>query len=58
MPVTVYKSRCVGCGKCVENCIMKAITLDDDDKAEIDRSKCSLCGRCINDCEKNACIFQ
>jgi ferredoxin len=48
----------VGCGKCVENCIMKAITLDDDDKAEIDKSKCSLCGRCINDCEKNACIFQ
>ena len=58
MAITVYKSKCTGCGTCIEGCPLKAISLDDDDKAEIDKGKCVICGRCVNECEHDAIVYQ
>ncbi len=46
--------KCDGCGKCVESCLMNAITLDENMKAVINRKKCKMCGRGINTCPISA----
>lgn len=40
---------CVGCGTCVETCMMSVIQLEDG-KAVIDYSGCLECGRCHETC--------
>ncbi len=50
----VDKERCDGCGKCIEVCKMKAIILDDQNKAIINESKCKMCGRCMLNCPISA----
>ena len=46
--------KCDGCGKCVETCLMKAITINGNMKAVINRKKCKMCGRGINTCPISA----
>ncbi len=50
----VDREKCDGCGKCVEVCKMKAITLDEENKATINESKCKMCGRCMLSCPISA----
>lgn len=49
----VNKDACIGCGACVRNCPVKAITLKDG-KAVIDPKKCIKCGTCESICPMGA----
>ncbi|MBI9105603.1 MAG: 4Fe-4S binding protein [Spirochaetales bacterium] len=44
--------KCINCGKCVENCPVKAI--DPNDPKKTDKFRCILCNRCIKDCPEGA----
>ena len=48
------RTRCVGCGKCVNmknGCPMEAISLDEGGKVVIDQEKCIGCGYCRAECK-------
>ena len=48
-PQLYYKPQlCVECGRCVEVCPEKAVTMDKDRK--VDRLKCTLCFKCVDAC--------
>ena len=49
---------CIGCGTCVERCPMDAISLNDDNKAEVNESNCIGCGICARFCPENAISLQ
>ena len=51
--VHINEDQCIACGKCVENCIYKGVTINND-KAEIIDSYCIGCGRCVDICPSNA----
>ena len=44
---------CVGCGICVEECPVDAISMENG-KAEIDMKKCIRCKKCHEICPQNA----
>ena len=44
---------CVQCGRCVEFCPEKALTMTQDEVI-IDRERCKLCGGCLKVCLNNA----
>ena len=62
----IDKSKCIECGKCsaacpysaiiaqkrpcMKSCKVKAISINDDDKAVIDNNKCISCGACVISC--------
>jgi anaerobic sulfite reductase subunit C len=46
--------KCDGCRKCAKMCLMKAITINEYKKAEINSGKCKKCGRCIQNCPIHA----
>jgi len=48
-----YAERCIRCGRCVEVCPSKAITLDDTG-VHIDRGLCDRCGVCAQECPAKA----
>lgn len=50
----VNEDMCVGCGVCVDDCPVGAITLKGDRKAIIDEEKCIRCGRCHDVCPREA----
>ena len=50
----ISSENCIGCGQCVKYCASKAITVNSQKKAEIDRNKCSGCGQCIAVCQNDA----
>ena len=45
---------CVGCGECVDDCPVGAITLKEDQKAGINEDECIRCGRCHEVCPEEA----
>ena len=46
---------CTGCGKCVKECAVDAITLTNN-LAYIDSTICTLCGKCLEVCPTKAII--
>lgn len=44
---------CIGCGSCVDECPVSAITLEGD-KAVIDANVCIECGACAGVCPVDA----
>jgi Fe-S-cluster-containing hydrogenase component 2 len=49
----IIHSRCVGCGDCVRNCPMTAISLYKG-KASVDRERCVGCHTCLMTCSFGA----
>lgn len=49
----VVKNSCIGCGVCIDICVMNAIVLDDL-KAQIDSDWCSGCLICGDICPTNS----
>lgn len=52
LPISINKSRCKKCGKCLVECPSGAITMDSEVK--IDFSKCIHCYHCVSACKFNA----
>jgi Fe-S-cluster-containing hydrogenase component 2 len=50
----VNQELCTGCGTCVEECPVDAITLTEDDVAQIDDEQCIRCGTCHDVCPVEA----
>ena len=50
----VNEDLCVGCGVCVQNCPVGAMTLKEDHKAIINENECIRCGRCHDICPREA----
>ncbi len=50
----INKEMCVGCGICVDNCPMNAITQDDNMIAFINDAGCIRCGKCHDVCPQEA----
>lgn len=48
---------CTGCGECVEQCPMDAISLVEE-KSSINRRRCIGCGNCVAVCASNALKLQ
>jgi pyruvate formate lyase activating enzyme len=46
-----YKTKCIGCGKCVNACPNGAISSGD---VRVDRTKCVICGACADVCPGEA----
>jgi ferredoxin len=54
MPAVVDKNKCLGCGDCVKNCPIGAISLDKDGLAVVDKENCTGCLKCANACPNEA----
>lgn len=48
--ILFYKSRCVKCNKCVENCPTLAISASEKYGLVTDMQKCTACGLCEREC--------
>ena len=49
----INEENCTGCGVCVENCPVEAISLEND-TAVLDMSDCIRCGTCHDVCPEEA----
>ena len=49
----VKQEMCTGCGICVDECPVSAMSVDDG-KASIDEKNCIRCGRCHDVCPEEA----
>lgn len=49
----IHAELCTGCGTCVEECSVGAISMDDD-RASIDETECIRCGVCHDVCPVDA----
>ena len=54
--ITVEADECTGCETCVEICPVEAISMNDEDVAEIDQDECTECGTCLEECPVEAII--
>lgn len=52
-PVKIDSDKCVGCGRCVSECILSALRLTDG-KAEVCKNACMKCGHCFSICPAGA----
>ena len=53
--VARVSDECAACGECIDRCMFKAISVeDDDDKAQIDEDRCMGCGVCTVVCSTEA----
>ena len=53
MAYKINKDKCLGCGACVDECPVEAIS-EDDGKYVIDPDKCIECGACAGVCPVEA----
>lgn len=51
--ITVKKANCKNCYKCLKNCVIKSIKIEDE-KVNIIHDQCVLCGKCITVCPQTA----
>jgi len=56
MAAKVDSDSCVGCGACVDECPVSAISLNDE-VASVDDSLCTECGACVDVCPTGAIIL-
>jgi pyruvate formate lyase activating enzyme len=49
-----HDDKCVGCGRCLEVCPAKAVSLDAQTGRKIDRSRCNRCFECVDVCPAKA----
>jgi Na+-translocating ferredoxin:NAD+ oxidoreductase subunit B len=49
---------CIDCGKCAERCPVKAMTVNEDDKAVYNRENCFGCGLCVTTCPTDSLILE
>jgi len=54
--ITVEADECTGCMTCVDICPVEAISMNDDDVAEIDQDECTECASCLEECPVEAII--
>ena len=52
-PVIINKELCIGCGKCVRDCVSEKLKIVDG-KAQFMYERCILCGHCYAICPVNA----
>ena len=50
----INEDLCVGCGVCVDDCPVGALTLEENRKATINEDECIRCGRCHDICPEDA----
>jgi len=50
----INEDLCVGCGVCVDDCPVGAITLKENQTAVINEDECIRCGRCHEVCPEDA----
>ena len=50
----VDRDECVACETCLERCQMDAISIGEDDAAEINLDRCIGCGLCVTTCSTEA----
>ncbi len=49
--IAFYKTKCIGCGRCIQACTNDAIVQNEQ---RIDRAKCKACGGCAEACPSEA----
>jgi NAD-dependent dihydropyrimidine dehydrogenase PreA subunit len=54
MVAVIDKDECVGCGTCVDECPVEAISMNDENIAVVDAGECTDCGSCVDVCPTEA----
>ncbi|HWR29739.1 MAG TPA: ferredoxin family protein [Negativicutes bacterium] len=56
MPIKVDATKCIGCGKCVEECPGDVLGMDPATKRPVNKYKndCWYCGVCVVECPVGA----
>ena len=54
MVAVIDKSKCDGCGTCVEACPSEAISIGEDEKACVNEEECVDCETCVDECPNEA----
>ncbi|MBU0683607.1 MAG: 4Fe-4S binding protein [Candidatus Omnitrophota bacterium] len=56
MTITIDRTKCNGCGACVDVCPVNAIKIEQ--KKAVVSEECVGCGACVNECPNEAIAFQ
>lgn len=43
----IETNTCIGCGRCISYCAMKALSMSDDGVVHVERNECVECGACV-----------
>ncbi len=54
MVALINADECTGCGTCVDECPVEAISLNDKDIAVVNADECTECGACVDACPVEA----